>query len=177
MIKSAWTIDAKNRMAYFGLGVTVGFLRVDGEWTAKLQSRVDDHSGLQQIDQKALEDEALGLWQEEIDTAIGYLTFAGTSLYGENWIEPLAQDMHVESTKIHDWINQNVPLTMADSYWPMVLGAMVGREEKIIAAIVKVRSAFVDAREKSGICQDRSRLSSKSTLGLLRVNPWLMTGD
>jgi hypothetical protein len=150
MTKPTWIIDSKLRMAYYGDGVTVEFHRADGEWTAKLQSRFDDHSGPASLDDETLKAEALGLWQEQIDTALGFLRFAGTTMHGEDWIAPLAKDMGISPTKIQGWLNQDEPLAMNSAQWPMVLRAMVDQQEKIGDAIEKVRSAFYAAKVKAG---------------------------
>jgi hypothetical protein len=150
MTKQTWTIDSKLRLAYYGDGVTVEFHRAGGEWTAKLQSRFDDRSDPESLDDETLKAEALGLWQEQIETALGFLRFAGATMHGADWIVPLAKDMGISTTKIQAWLNQDEPLAMNSAQWPMVLRAMVDQQDKISDAIEKVRTAFCAAKLKAG---------------------------
>ncbi len=64
MTKPTWTLDAKNKLGYYGEEVNVEFQRVDGAWTATAKG----NDGEKPMFKEALETEALGLWEEQIET-------------------------------------------------------------------------------------------------------------
>lgn len=146
MTKPTWTLDAKNRLGYYGEDVTVTFERVAGAWTATAKS----NDGEVPMFKEALETEALGLWEEQIEEALGYLRFVGTTMYGESWVVPLANDMKMNPSKIQAWLDQDEPLVMNDSYWILMQTTMQDRKDKIHAAVMRVRTAYFEGKRKVG---------------------------
>jgi hypothetical protein len=146
MTKPTWTLDAKNRLGYYGDDVTVEFQRVDGAWIGTAKG----NDGEEPMFKEALETEALGLWEEQIEVALGYLRFIGTTIYGENWIVPLASDTKMNPSKIKAWLTQDEPLAMNDAHWILMLTAMEIRKDKIYAATLKIRTAYFEGRRKVG---------------------------
>jgi hypothetical protein len=150
MTKPTWIIDSKLRLAYYGDGVTIEFHNFDGQWKATLQSRFDDPAGPDYLDDETLEAQALDLWQEQMETGVGFLRFAGTTLYGENWIAPMALATKIEVATIQAWLEMKEPLAMNDARWPLILMAMLTAKEKIEAGMVKVGDAFIEAKSRVG---------------------------
>ena len=150
MAKPSWIIDSKLRLAYYGDGVTIEFQKFDGQWRATLQSRFDDPASPDYLDNETLEAQALDLWQEQMEIAVGFLRYAGTTLYGENWIVPMALATKLGVTTIQAWLEMKEPLTMNDAHWPLILMAMITQKEKIEAGVVEVRNAFIEAKSRVG---------------------------
>lgn len=146
MTKQTWTLDAKNKLGYYGDDVTVIFQRVDGAWTAMAKGK----DGEEPMLKEELEEEALGLWEEQIEEALGFLRYAGTSMYGENWITQLASDIKLDPTRIHAWLTQEDALLMNDAQWIMILTAMNVRRDNLFAAILKTRTAYFAGKSKVG---------------------------
>lgn len=167
MTKPTWTLDAKNRLGYYGEDVTVMFQRVDGAWTAMAKGK----DGEEPMFKEALEEEALGLWEEQIEEALGFLRYAGTSMYGENWITQLASDIKLDPTRIHAWLTQEEPLLMNDAQWIMILTAMNIRRDNLYAAILKTRTAYFEGKSKVGEPYSRRVPPSLSLSQIQQLKP------
>lgn len=146
MTNPTWTLDAKNKLGYYGDDVTVIIQRVDGAWTAMAKGK----DGEEPMFKETLEEEALGLWEEQIEQALGFLRYAGTTMYGENWIAQLASDIKLDPSRIHAWLTQEDPLLMNDAQWIMILTAMNIRRDNLYAAILKTRTAYFEGKSKVG---------------------------
>jgi len=65
--------------------------------------------------------------------AVEFLTLAGFTLHGNDWIVPLAGELAVSPDEIRNWLTGETPLTMDDAIWPKVFKALRDRREKLDA--------------------------------------------
>ena len=152
MSKTVLTIDTKAREIRTKEGVTVEFLRVGGEWVGELQNYYEvPPDGM---DAERFLWKIVKLWNEEIYRAVGFLTLAGTTLYGSRWMKPMALEMGLRTRDIQQWVDREVPIVMSDDLWPGLLKVMAkhrdaAREEveqaKITQAFELIEAAFNDA--------------------------------
>ena len=63
--------------------------------------------------------------------AVEFLTLAGFTLHGNDWIVPLAAELAVSPDEIRNWLTGEIPLTMEDGIWPKVFKALRDRREKL----------------------------------------------
>ena len=152
MSKTNLTIDTKAREIRTGEGVTVEFLRVDGEWIGELQNYYEVPP--EGMDAERFLWKMVRLWNGQVYRAVGFLTLAGTTLYGSRWVKPMALQMGLRPRAIQQWVDREIPIIMSDGMWPGLLKVMAkhrdaAREEveqaKITQAFELIEAAFNDA--------------------------------
>ena len=79
--------------------------------------------------------------------AVEFLTLAGFTLHGNDWIVPLASELAVSPDEIRNWLTGGIPLTMEDAIWPKVFKALHDRREKLSHLHDEIQSAFQDAKQ------------------------------
>ena len=119
MTKTVLTIDTQAREIRTKDGVTVEFLRIDGEWVGELQNYHEVPPDGMEAERFLWE--TARLWNEQIYRAVGFLTLAGTTLYGSTWIKPMALEMGLRASEIQHWVDREVPIIMSDDIWADVL--------------------------------------------------------
>ena len=90
--------------------------------------------------------------------AIEFLTLAGFTLHGNDWIVPLASELAISPDEIRRWLLGETPLTMDDGIWPKVFKALRERREKLSQLHDEVHSAFQKANEIAGRRGDQSTI-------------------
>jgi hypothetical protein len=90
--------------------------------------------------------------------AIEFLTLAGFTLHGNDWIVPLAGELAVSPDEIRSWLTGEIPLTMEDGIWPKVFKALRERREKLSNLFDEVHSAFQEANEMAWRRGDQSKI-------------------
>ena len=91
--------------------------------------------------------------------AVEFLTLAGFTLHGNDWIVPLAAELAVSPDEIRNWLLGETPLTMDDAIWPKVFKALHERREKLGHLFDEVHSAFQEANEIAWRLGDQSKIS------------------
>ena len=89
--------------------------------------------------------------------AVEFLTLAGFTLHGNDWIVPLAAELAVAPYEIRNWLTGQTPLTMDNGIWPKVFKALRDRREKLSRLHDEVHSAFQAANELAWRRGDQSR--------------------
>jgi hypothetical protein len=97
-------------------------------------------------------------WAKENAKAVEFLTRTGFTLYGNDWIVPLASELAVSPDEIRHWLLGETPLTMDDVIWPKVFTALRGRGEKLRQLFDEVSSAFQEANELAWRRGDQSKI-------------------
>jgi len=82
--------------------------------------------------------------------AVEFLTLAGFTLHGNDWIVPLAGEMAMDPAEISNWLAGETPLTMDDGIWPRVFKALRERREKLTRVHDEIQSAFRAANKRAG---------------------------
>jgi hypothetical protein len=90
--------------------------------------------------------------------AVEFLTLAGFTLHGNDWIVPLAGELAVSPDEIRNWLTGEIPLTMEDGIWPKVFKALRDRREKLSHLFDEVHSAFLEANEMAWRRGDQSKI-------------------
>lgn len=90
--------------------------------------------------------------------AVEFLTLAGFTLHGIDWIVPLAAELAVSPDEIRNWLTGEAPLTMEDGVWPKVFKALRDRREKLDQLFNEVNSAFQEANELAWRRGDQSKI-------------------
>src|SRR3990170_3158253 len=90
--------------------------------------------------------------------AVEFLTLAGFTLHGNDWIVPLAAELAVSPDEIRNWLTGETPLTMDDAIWPKVFKALRERREKLSHLHDEVHSAFQEANEMAWRRGDQSKI-------------------
>jgi hypothetical protein len=75
---------------------------------------------------------------------------AGFTLYGNDWIEPLAAELGISPTEVRNWLAGKTPLTMDAAIWPRVIEALRGREATLGHLLGETRAAVEAASEEPG---------------------------
>lgn len=82
--------------------------------------------------------------------AIEFLTLAGFTLHGNDWIVPLAGELAISPEDIQNWLSGETPLTLEDGIWPGVFKALRGRREKLTRVHDEIHSVFRAVNERAG---------------------------
>ena len=82
--------------------------------------------------------------------AVEFLTLAGFTLHGNDWIIPLAAELAISPDEIRNWLSGETPLTLEDGVWPRVFRALRDRREKLAHLHDEIHSAFREVNERSG---------------------------
>ena len=90
--------------------------------------------------------------------AVEFLTLAGFTLHGIDWIVPLAAELAVSPDEIRNWLAGEIPLTMEDGIWLKVLKALRDRREKLGHLHDEIHSAFQEANELAWRRGDQSKI-------------------
>ena len=90
--------------------------------------------------------------------AVEFLTLAGFTLHGNDWIVPLAAELAVSPDEIRNWLKGEIPLTMEDGIWPKVFKALRDRREKLGHLHDEVHSAVQEANEMAWRRGDQSKI-------------------
>jgi hypothetical protein len=90
--------------------------------------------------------------------AVEFLTLAGSTLHGNDWIVPLAGELALSPDEIRNWLTGETPLTMDDVIWPKVFKALRERREKVSQLHDEVHSAFQQANEMAWRRGDQSKI-------------------
>ena len=154
MTKTILDIDTKAREIRTREGVTVEFLRVDGQWIGELQNYYEvPPDGM---DGETFQLKMVKMWNDEIYRAVGFLVLAGTTLYGSRWVKPIALEMGLRASDIQQWVDREVPIIMSDDLWPALLEIMVKHRDaaseeatqgKITQAFEWIEAAFNEAKK------------------------------
>jgi hypothetical protein len=91
--------------------------------------------------------------------AVEFLTLAGFTLHGNDWVVPLAAELAITPQEIRNWLTGETPLTMDDGIWPQVFKALRDRREKLGRLHDEVHSAFQQANELAWRRGDQSKIS------------------
>ena len=81
--------------------------------------------------------------QGQNSVAVEFLSLAGFTLYGNEWIVPLAAELGISPSEIRNWLAGKTPLTMEAAIWPRVIEALRGREETLGRILGETRAAVV----------------------------------
>lgn len=79
--------------------------------------------------------------QGQDSVAVEFLSLAGFTLYGNEWIVPLAADLGISPSEIRNWLAGKTPLTMEAAIWPRVIEALRGREATLGRILGETRAA------------------------------------
>jgi hypothetical protein len=90
--------------------------------------------------------------------AIEFLTLAGFTMHGNDWIVSLAGELAVTPDEIQNWLTGETPLTMDDAIWPKVLKVLHDRRERLSHLHDEVHSAFQEANEMAWRRGDQSKI-------------------
>jgi len=82
--------------------------------------------------------------------AVEFLSLAGFTLHGNDWIIPLAAELAISPDEIRNWLSGETPLTLEDGIWPRVFKALRGHREKLTRVHDEIHSAFREVNERSG---------------------------
>lgn len=82
--------------------------------------------------------------------AVEFLSLAGFTLHGNDWIIPLAAELAISPDQIKKWLSDETPLTLEDGIWPRVFRALRDRREKLARVHDEIHSAFREVNERSG---------------------------
>ena len=82
--------------------------------------------------------------------AVEFLTLAGFTLHGNDWIIPLAAELAISPDEIRNWLSGETPLTLEDGVWPKVFRALRDRREKLAHLHDEIHSTFREVNERSG---------------------------
>ncbi len=88
--------------------------------------------------------------QAQNSVAVEFLSLAGFTLYGNEWIAPLAAELGISPAEIHSWLAGKTPLTMDAAIWPRVIEALRGREATLGHLLGETRAAVAAASEEPG---------------------------
>jgi hypothetical protein len=91
--------------------------------------------------------------------AVEFLTLAGFTLHGNDWIVPLAAELAITPPEIRNWLTGETPLTMDNGIWPQVFKALRDRREKLGRLHDEALSAFQEASELAWRRGDQSKIS------------------
>jgi hypothetical protein len=91
--------------------------------------------------------------------AVEFLTLAGFTLHGNDWIVPFAAELDVTPYEIRNWLTGQTLLKMDDVIWPKVFKALLDRREKLAHVHDEVHSAFQEANELAWRRGDQSKIS------------------
>lgn len=82
--------------------------------------------------------------------SVEFLTLAGFTLHGNDWIVPLAAEWAISPDEIQNWLSGETPLTLEDGIWPRVFRALRDRREKLARVHDEIHSAFREVNERNG---------------------------
>jgi hypothetical protein len=82
--------------------------------------------------------------------AVEFLTLAGFTLHGNDWIVPLAGDLAINPDEIQSWLSGETPLALDNGIWPKVFRALRDRREKLAHVHDEIHSAFREVNERTG---------------------------
>jgi hypothetical protein len=82
--------------------------------------------------------------------AVEFLTLAGFTLHGNDWIVPLAGELAKSPDEIQDWLSGETPLTLENGIWPRVFKALRDRREKLAHVHDEIHSAFREVNARTG---------------------------
>ena len=82
--------------------------------------------------------------------AIEFLTLAGFTLHGNDWIVPLAGELAISPDEIQNWLSGETPLTLEDGIWRRMFKALRDRREKLTHVHDEIHSAFREVNERTG---------------------------
>jgi hypothetical protein len=89
-------------------------------------------------------------WDPQNVKAVEFLTLAGFTLHGNDWIVPLAGELAISPDEIRNWLSGETPLSLEDGIWPRVFKALRDRREKLAYVHDEIHSAFREVNERSG---------------------------
>jgi hypothetical protein len=81
--------------------------------------------------------------------AVEFLTLAGFTLHGNDWIVPLAAELAMDPGEIRIWLSGETPLTMEDGIWPRVFKALSDRREKLTRVYDEIHAVFQAANKNA----------------------------
>lgn len=152
MTNKDWKINAKTHRATHICGAEVDFYfdQQIKTWRAEivpLTSHVrNELLKSQTLSSYALDFDALAAWQSELEIAINHLTAAGNTLYGNDFINPLAKKIGVNRSTIQRWLNGDTPLTMGYPKWADIILALESRAVKINSAKSVIKEALKNSK-------------------------------
>jgi hypothetical protein len=82
--------------------------------------------------------------------AVEFLSLAGFTLHGNDWIVPLAGELAISPDEIQNWLSGETPLTLEDGIWPRVFKALRDRREKLTHVHDEIHAAFREVNERTG---------------------------
>jgi hypothetical protein len=106
--------------------------------------------------------------QGQNSVAVEFLSLAGFTLYGNEWIVPLAAELGISPSEIRNWLAGKTPLTMEAAIWPRVIEALRGREETLGRILGETRAAVRAANEEAGEEVSQAPDGSVKPLHILR---------
>jgi hypothetical protein len=91
--------------------------------------------------------------------AVEFLTLAGFTLHGNDWLVPLAGELAMDPAKIQNWLSGETLLSMEDKIWTKLFKALRERREKLTHVHDEIHAAFRHASEKAGKRVDHWKVS------------------
>lgn len=89
--------------------------------------------------------------------AVEFLSLAGFTLHGNDWIVSLAGELAIDPAEIRNWLSEETPLTMEHEIWPRVFQALDGRREKLTRVHDEIHSAVQAANKNLEEGKDTSK--------------------
>jgi hypothetical protein len=82
--------------------------------------------------------------------AVEFLTLAGFTLHGNDWVVPLAGELAISPDDIQNWLSGETQLSLEDGIWPRVFRALREHREKLTYVHDEIHAAFREVNERTG---------------------------
>ena len=82
--------------------------------------------------------------------AVEFLTLAGFTLHGNDWIVALAGELAMDPAEIQKWLSGETLLSMEEGIWTKLFKALRQRRERLTHLHDEIHAAFRQANEKAG---------------------------